>query len=118
MSLRNVLGGTTAAVIGAGAMLVSAGTIQAAMLPAPLKAASYVQHVDCAVGAHIGPLGACIFGDTGYAPPPVDNPSGVVVERRAVDAPPMAAPEGGCSTTSVKRTNSMGDSETKTRTNC
>jgi hypothetical protein len=112
MSLRNLLGGSTAAVMAAGLVLASAGTMQAAMLPAPVKATSYIQHVDCAIGAHIGPLGACIFGDSGDAPPPA------VIERRAADAPVVVEPNGGCTTTSVKRTNSVGDSETKTKTNC
>jgi hypothetical protein len=51
----------------AGAMVLAATTAQAAMLPAP--AAEYstpdIQLAWCAVGAHIGPLGACI-GGPGY----------------------------------------------------
>jgi hypothetical protein len=41
----------------------------------------------------------------------------VVVERRAADAPVVADPNG-CATKSVTRTDSMGNSETKTKTNC
>ncbi|MGA2493614.1 MAG: hypothetical protein ABSF67_11750 [Roseiarcus sp.] len=109
MSSRQLIGGFAAALVGAGAMLASVGATQATMLPATHYAAPYVQHVDCAIGAHIGPLGACIIGHD-------DNPP-VVVEHRVIDAPdPQAA--DGCSTKSVTRTDGNGDSETHTKTNC
>jgi hypothetical protein len=109
MSSRQLIGGFAAALVAASAMLASVGATQATMLPVSHYAAPYVQHVDCAIGAHIGPLGACIIGHD-------DNPP-VVVERRVIDSPdPQAA--DGCSTKSVTRTNGNGDSETHTNTNC
>jgi len=109
MSSRQLIGGFTAALLGAGAILASAGATQATMLPASRFATPYVQSVDCAIGAHIGPLGACIIGHD-------DNPP-VVVEHRVITAPD---PQGGdgCSTKSVTRTDGNGDSETHTQTNC
>jgi hypothetical protein len=109
MSLHRLIGCSAAALVGAGAMLASVAATQATMLPVSRYATPYVQHVDCAVGAHIGPLGACILGNDDNAP--------VVVEPRAVDAP---NPQGadGCATKSVTRTDAEGNSETKTKTNC
>jgi hypothetical protein len=109
MSLRQLIGCSAAALVGAGAILASVTATQAVTLPVTRHATSSVQHVDCAIGAHIGPLGACIIGHD-------DNPP-VVVEHRVVDAPdPQAA--DGCATKSVTRTDSSGDSETHTKTNC
>jgi len=112
MLLRTLLGGSTAAVLGCSYVLISASAMQAAMLPTAMKSSPTIQHIDCAVGAHLGPLGACILGSDS-APPP-DAP--VVVEHRAADVP--VAPAEGCSTTSINRTDSNGNSETKTRSNC
>jgi len=109
MSSRQLIGGFATALVGAGAILASVGATQATMLPVSRYATPYVQHVDCAIGAHIGPLGACIIGHD-------DNPP-VVVEHRVVDAPDPQAVDG-CSTKSVTRTDSSGDSETHTKTNC
>jgi hypothetical protein len=109
MSSRHLIGCFAAALVGAGAMLASVATTQATMLPVSRYATPYVQHVDCAIGAHIGPLGACIIGR--------DDSPPVVVEHRVIDAPdPQAA--DGCSTKSVTRTDGNGDSETHTKTNC
>jgi len=109
MSLRQLIGCSAAALVGAGAVLASAATTQAAMLPVSRLATPYVQYVECAIGAHIGPLGACIIGN--------DDNQPVVVEHRVVNAPdPQAA--DGCSTKSVTRTDATGDSETHTKTNC
>jgi len=109
MSSRQLIGGLTAALVGAGAMLASVAATQATMLPVSRYATPDVQPVDCAIGAHIGPLGACIIGHD-------DNPP-VVVEHRVIDSPdPQAA--NGCSTKSVTRTDASGDSETRTKTNC
>ena len=109
MSSRQLIGGFAAALLGAGAMLASVAPTQATMFPAPRYATPDVQYVDCAIGAHIGPLGACILGHD-------DNPP-VVVERRVIDAPdPQSA--DGCSTKSVVRTDGNGDSETHVGTNC
>jgi len=109
MSLHQLIGCSAAALVGAGAMLASATATQATMLPVSHYATPYVHHVDCAVGAHIGPLGACILGND-------DNPP-VVVEHRVVDGP---APQDadGCSTKSVTRTDGMGNTETHTKSNC
>jgi len=110
MFLRQLMGCSGAAIVGAGAMLGSVATAQAAMLPAPHYANSSIQHIDCAVGAHIGPLGGCILG-IDNAPPPV------IVERRAVDVAP-AVEEDGCASKSMTRTDGQGNSETRTKTNC
>ena len=109
MSSRQLIGCSAAALVGAGAMLASVATTQATMRPVSHYATPYVQHVDCAIGAHIGPLGACIIGQD-------DNPP-VVVEHRVVDAP---GPQGadGCSTKSVTRADATGGAETHTKTNC
>jgi hypothetical protein len=109
MSLRQLIACSAAALIGAGAVLAPVATTQAAMLPVSRLATPYVQYVDCAIGAHIGPLGGCIVGHD-------DNPP-VVVEHHVVDAPdPQAA--DGCSTKSVTRTDGAGNTETHTKTNC
>jgi hypothetical protein len=109
MSSRQWIGGFGAALVGAGAILASASATQATMLPASRFATPYVQPVNCAIGAHIGPLGACIIGHD-------DNPP-VVVEHRVVNAPDAQGGDG-CSTRSVTRTDGNGDSETHTQTNC
>jgi len=101
MSSIRLIGYSLAIAVGVGAVFASAATAGAAFLPTTRFAINHVQHVDCAVGAHIGPLGACIFGS-----PYSDN-------RRAVDAP-----REGCSTQTVERTDGMGDSVAKSRTEC
>lgn len=58
----------------AGAMLLAATAAQAAMAPAPLAQSpgSEVQLAWCALGFHLGPLGACFAGAPGpryYAGP-------------------------------------------------
>ena len=62
MLTRKLRGGSLAALVAAGAMLLSAAISQAAMAPAPNAsyAGSDIQLAWCAVGAHIGPVGACI----------------------------------------------------------
>ena len=107
MSMQKFIGGT-AAVLGAGIIWASLGVSQAAMRPVSHNADATVHLVDCAVGAHLGPLGACILGD--------DDHRTVVEEHRTVEAPDPQ-PEG-CATKSVTRTDSSGNSETKTKTNC
>jgi hypothetical protein len=56
-----------AALAGAGAMFLAATASQAAILPSPTEQNSTpdIQLAWCAVGAHIGPVGACI-GGPGY----------------------------------------------------
>jgi len=80
-----------------------AGGAQAAMSPALQFRALNVQHVDCAVGFHIGPAGACIVGTD-------EERHDTVIEKRATDE--------GCKTKSVTRSDDMGNSETRTKTNC
>jgi hypothetical protein len=109
MSSRQLIGGLAAALVGAGAILASVAATPATMFPASQFATPEVQRVDCAVGAHIGPLGACIIGQDDNRP--------VVVEHRVTDSPGPQATEG-CSTKSVTRTNDSGDTETHTKTNC
>ena len=75
----------------------------AGMTPARGLASPALQQVDCAVGFHLGPAGACIIG----TPDPEPR---VIEERRATDE--------NCETRSVKRTDERGNSETRTRTNC
>ena len=64
-----VIGGCLATLFAAGAMFLASATAQAAM--APSSAGQYatpdIQLAWCAVGAHIGPLGACI-GGPGWGP--------------------------------------------------
>jgi hypothetical protein len=86
------------------ASIVSMCPSQAAMSPLVHYGTPNLHHVDCAVGFHIGPLGTCIVGVENGPPP--DR----VIERRSADE--------GCESKSVKRTDSDGNSETKTKTNC
>jgi len=106
MSSLHSMGFSLTVLVGAGALFASLATTQAAMRPTIHYAADNVQRVDCAVGAHIGPLGTCIFG----APDRDDRP---VIEHRSVDAP-----REGCRTKTVRRTDEMGNSETRSRTDC
>jgi hypothetical protein len=65
MILRNLIGCSLAALATAGVMFVTASTAQAAMSPAPASAyaATDTQEVGCLLGAHLGPLGACLGGE-------------------------------------------------------
>ena len=110
MSVYKITGCAAAAAIAA---LMSVGPAQASMYPAAHYGAPNVHAVDCAVGFHLGPLGTCVIGVDNPPPPPavVVNPPPAVVEHRSAD-------EGGCETKSVKRTDTMGNSETHTKTNC
>jgi len=110
MSILKIAGCGAAATL---ASLISIGSTQAAMAPAVNAGNLTIQHVDCAVGFHLGPAGACILGTDNDRPPPpphavVVDPPPVVVERR----------DGGCETKSVNRTDAEGNSETKTKSNC
>jgi hypothetical protein len=106
MSSRQITGISLAALFGAGAILVSTAAAEAAMSPPATDATTNIHRVDCAVGAHLGPLGACVLGE-----PEHDN--GVVIEHRSVDEP-----RDGCRTKTVKKTDEMGNSMTKSRTDC
>ena len=122
-----LLGGSLAAVAGAGLLLASASVAQAGTLAAPVHSTLPIQTVDCAVGLHIGPLGACVGDEEPRrdviiehheAPPPV------VIERRAVDAPPVTQEksirrdENGCVTRTERETNGMGDSAARSESHC
>jgi hypothetical protein len=104
MSLPKSMSGSLAAMLGAGALFVSVAASQAAMAPMAPHATPNIHKADCAVGMHIGPLGGCILG--------VDNDQPVVEHRSADDN------DGGCTTKTIKRTDNMGNSETKTKSDC
>ncbi len=99
MNIRWITGAAAAVTIGA---LTSGGAAQAAMSPALHNDTSLLQRVDCAVGFHLGPAGACILG--------TEEPHERVIERRATD--------DGCETRTVHRSDDMGNSETRSRTDC
>ncbi|MGD0720151.1 MAG: hypothetical protein ABR970_03785 [Roseiarcus sp.] len=109
MSHNLFFGCSAAAIVGAGSILVSVAGAGAAMLPVQRAAPAYVQPVECAVGAHIGPLGGCILGNDDERPP-------VVIERRSADVP-EPQPDG-CATKSVTTTDSAGNTVTRTKSNC
>ncbi|MGA2042152.1 MAG: hypothetical protein ABSG83_02150 [Roseiarcus sp.] len=109
MSHTLFFGCSAAAIVGAGAILVSVSGAGAAMLPVQRAAPAYVHPVDCAVGAHIGPLGGCILGND-------DDRRPVVIERRSTDVP-QPQPDG-CATKSVTTTDGAGNTETRTKSNC
>ncbi|MGA2794635.1 MAG: hypothetical protein ABSE69_14105 [Roseiarcus sp.] len=64
MLSREFLGGSLASLVAAGFMFLAPTSVQAAMAPAPagVYAASDVQNVGCLLGAHVGPVGACVGG--------------------------------------------------------
>jgi hypothetical protein len=110
MFVQKLMGCTAAAAVAA---FISIGGAQAAIYPAVhygnqgSQHTPDIHHVDCAVGFHIGPAGACVLG-TDDPPPPAEHRE--IIERRSVDE--------GCQTKSVHREDSMGNSETKTKSNC
>lgn len=118
MLSRHLIGVSAAALFATGSMFASAAPVS--MAPNVTQAIPYVQTVDCAVGAHLGPLGACIIG--------TDDPPAapVIVEQRAADVPnpdvttqiTTTQDPNGCTTKSVMQTDSMGNSETRTKSNC
>jgi hypothetical protein len=102
MPVRKLLGYSAAAVVAVGAMFASIVPTQATMYPVTHFATQNIHHVDCAAGFRLGPIGTCIIG--------TDDPRPAVVEHRDDN--------GGCETKSVTKQDSMGNSETKTKTNC
>jgi hypothetical protein len=100
MSIYKYLGCSTAVM--AGVMLTWVAPTKAFLYPVAPAATSYIQHVDCAAGFHVGPVGTCVIG--------TDEPHDRVMERRDDHA--------GCDTKSVTRQDEAGNSETKTKTNC
>ena len=99
MNIRWITGSAATVAIG---VLASGGGAQAAMSPTVHYDTSSVQRVDCAVGFHLGPAGACILG--------TEEHHERVIERRATDE--------GCQTKTVHRSDDMGHSETHSRTDC
>ena len=99
MNIHWITGSAAAVAI---AVLTFGGAAQAGMSPAVHYDTSGVQRVDCAVGFHLGPAGACILG--------TEEPRERVIERRATD--------DGCQTRTVHRSDDMGNSETRSRTDC
>jgi hypothetical protein len=102
MVLHKLMGCSAAAIISVGAIFTTVVPMQAAVLHAGVYAPTDIRHVDCAVGAHIGPVGGCILG--------ADDPHPVVVEHHDDNV--------GCETKSVTRQDAAGNTETKTKTNC
>ncbi len=100
MYIRSLV--SAAAVVSLSALL-STGIAQAAMSPGIHDTTTNVQRVDCAVGFHIGPIGTCIIGIE-------EESHDTVIEKRATDE--------GCQTKSVRRTDDVGNTETRTTTNC
>jgi len=78
------------------------GSSQAAMSQAFSYKTADVQRVDCEVGFHVGPVGTCIESE--------EEHNEKIIEKRATD--------DGCKTKSVTRSDDMGNSETRTKTNC
>ena len=89
------------AVVAVGAMFASIAPTQATMYHTQFST-PYIQHVDCAVGFHLGPVGTCVIG--------TDDPGPAVVERHDDNV--------GCETKSVTKQDAAGNSVTKTKTNC
>jgi hypothetical protein len=72
MSIYKSLGCSTAVM--AGVMLTWVAPTKAFLYPVAPAATSYIQHVDCAAGFHVGPVGTCVIG--------TDEPHDRVMERR------------------------------------
>src|ERR1700677_1950393 len=68
MPVRKLVGCSAAAVVAVGAMFASIAPTQANMYRITQYSTPYIQHVDCAVGFHLGPLGTCVIG--AYDPGP------------------------------------------------
>ena len=60
MSIYKYLGCSTAVM--AGVMLTWVAPTKAFLYPVAPAATSYIQHVDCAAGFHVGPVGTCVIG--------------------------------------------------------
>ena len=102
MPVRKLVGRSAAAVVVVGAMFASIAPTRATMYRIPQYSTPYIQHVDCAVGFHLGPLGTCVIGG--------DDPGPAVVERHDDNV--------GCETKAVTKQDAAGNSVTKTKTNC
>jgi hypothetical protein len=114
--IRHLLIGSALALALASTVPASAGTFAA-----PLNSNLPIQTVGCAVGAHLGPLGACIIG--------TEDPAPVVVEHRAADVPlppvrdesttrTMTQDSNGCATKTIEQNDGMGNSAAKSQSNC
>jgi hypothetical protein len=113
MMSRHLIGMSAVALIGAGSTFAFAAPLMA--VTAGQRATSHVQHVDCALGAHIGPLGGCILGTDD--PPPV-APVVVAPEPDVTTQKTVTQDANGCVTKSVTQTDSAGNSATQTKSNC
>jgi hypothetical protein len=105
MFVSKSMNGALAAMFGAGIFCASVASGQAAMAPMAPHAAPNVQKVDCAVGMRLGPLGGCVLGTD-------DDHRDKVIEHRSADD------RDGCTTKTIKKTDDMGNSETRSKTNC
>jgi hypothetical protein len=106
---RHLLGIMAFGAMGAGTMVAAAAPFKVAKQP-PF----FIRHVECAVGAHIGPVGGCIIGTDD--PPPatvvVAPPPDVTTQKT------VTQDANGCATKSVTQTDSAGNSATTTQSNC
>jgi hypothetical protein len=102
MPVRKLVGCSAAAVVAIGVLFASIAPTQATMYRITQYSTPYIQHVDCAVGFHLGPLGTCVIG--------ADDPGPAVIERHDDNV--------GCETKSVTKQDAAGNSVTKTKTNC
>jgi hypothetical protein len=113
--IRHYLIGSAFAFALASAVPASAGTFAA-----PLNSNLPILTIGCAVGAHLGPLGACVIG--------TEDPPPVVIEHRAADVPPPPADgtttrsvtqdANGCATKTIEQNDGMGNSAAKSQSNC
>jgi hypothetical protein len=105
MFVSKSMSGPLAALFGAGVLFASIVSGQAAMAPTAPQATPNIHKTDCAVGMRIGPLGGCVLGTD-------DDHGDKVIERRSADD------RDGCTTKTIKKTDDMGNSETKSKSNC
>jgi hypothetical protein len=104
MFVSKSMSGPLAALFGAGVLFASIVSGQAAMAPTAPQATPNIHKADCAVGMRIGPLGGCVLG--------TDDGDHRVIEHRSADD------RDGCTTKTIKRTDDMGNSETKSKSDC
>jgi hypothetical protein len=121
--MSRLLGSSIAALAGAFITCASMTAGHAGILNAPLDAKLAIHNVDCAVGMHIGPVGACVGGSEEAVLKHTDAP--VVIERRTADAPTDVTTEksvthdaNGCTTKTIEKTDDMGNSAAKSKSNC
>ncbi len=74
MPIRELVGGSAAAVVAIGALFASIAPTQATMYRITQYSTPYIQHVDCAVSFHLRPAGDVRRGAA-------DDPGPAVIER-------------------------------------